>query len=319
MTHIADKASPAVQWLDITDDQAGQRIDNYLINLLKGVPKSRIYRILRKGEVRVNKGRIKPEYKLQPGDQVRVPPVRVAEQPENYAPREVCERIESAILFEDKGLIVLNKPSGLAVHGGSGLSFGIIEALRVSRPDAPYLELVHRLDRETSGCLLIAKKRSFLRNLHEQLRGTDMRKRYWALLMKPWAGGRRTVSAALRKNVQSSGERFVRVDEEHGKLAKSIFEPLEVYKDCSLVGVELLSGRTHQIRVHAAHIGHPVAGDDKYGDDAFNKLMKAKGLGRMFLHARQLSFDHPQTEQRIDITAPLDSKLEKLLKSLEVA
>lgn len=319
-TNNTDKApeqKPAVRFVDIKPEQEGQRIDNYLITKLKGVPKSRIYRILRKGEVRVNKGRIKPEYRLKAGDQVRIPPVRMEEKPTvPTPPQPQIDRLEAAILFEDKGLIIINKPSGLAVHGGSGLSFGLIEALRASRPTAPYLELVHRLDRDTSGLLLVAKKRSYLRHLHEQLRGNGVRKHYRALVCGHWDLGKHHENAPLYKNTMSSGERMVRVDEK-GKKAHTLFKPISCFKAASYMEVELFTGRTHQIRVHAAHVGHPVAGDDKYGKQDCNRDLKKYGLKRLFLHAYRLEFTHPGSDQPMDVIAPLDNELTAVLDALE--
>ena len=277
--------TPKVQFVEISADHAGQRIDNYLMCQLNGVPKSLVYRIVRKGEVRVNKGRIKPEYRLKEGDMVRIPPVRQAEKnAPGKASDKVLQQIESRILFEDKRILVLNKPSGLAVHGGSGLSFGLIEALRELRPNDKNLELVHRLDRDTSGCLIIAKKRSALRRLHEQLREGSMDKRYLTLLKGKWKGTSKWVDAPLLKNVIKSGERLVFVDPK-GKDARTQFSPYSVGNEASLMSVKLDTGRTHQIRVHAQHLGYPIAGDDKYGDDEFNRQMKSKGLKRLFLHA----------------------------------
>ncbi len=307
--------SPRVQELEIDAEQAGQRIDNFLLRRLKGVPKSRIYRILRKGEVRVNRGRIGPDYRLQSGDRVRIPPIRVGEA--KPAPRTDGDRLawlEQRVLFEDKGLLILDKPSGMAVHGGSGVSFGVIEALRALRPSAPFLELVHRLDRDTSGCLMVAKKRSILRALHELMRGDGVEKRYLALLAGAWKGGERRVSAPLRKNVVSSGERIVRVDPE-GKPARSLFRPLRRFADATLVEVVLDTGRTHQIRVHAAHIGHPVAGDEKYGDETCNRRLRELGLKRLFLHAHALAFQLPERE-RLEASTPLDPELQAVLERL---
>lgn len=316
MTTDQANAGTSVRWLQIGPEQAGQRIDNFLITLLKGVPKSRIYRIVRKGEVRVNKGRIKPEYRLQEGDEVRIPPVRVPDKPAvRRPPSEQIARLESSILFEDKGLIVFNKPSGLAVHGGSGLSFGAIELLRASRPDAPYLELVHRLDRDTSGCLIVAKKRSYLRHLHEQLRTGGVRKYYRALLCGHWSLGTKHVKAPLVKNTQASGERIVRVDEQ-GKSAHTLFKPIEMLKQASYMDIELFTGRTHQIRVHAAHCQHPVAGDNKYGNAECNRALKKLGLKRLFLHAYRLEFTHPGSNKDMDIVAPLADDLSRVLDSL---
>lgn len=314
------------RFVDIDEDRAGQRIDNFLLANLKGVPKSRVYRILRKGEVRVNKGRIKASYRLQEGDTVRIPPIRLADEEAPVSPgAHVLARIDANILAEEKGFLVLNKPSGIAVHGGSGLNYGVIEALRALRPDAPYLELVHRLDRETSGCLLIAKRRSVLRELHRLLRekslgesqSDGMEKRYLALLMGRWEGGERRVDKPLLKNTLRSGERVVTVNPE-GKEALSLFRPVKRYADATLAEVSLMTGRTHQIRVHAATIGHPIAGDEKYGDESFNREMKAKGLRRLFLHAHSLGFSLEGHEQAYQFSAPLDKELEAVLNRLEL-
>jgi 23S rRNA pseudouridine955/2504/2580 synthase len=302
----------------VDEGQDGQRIDNFLITHLKGVPKTRIYRILRKGEVRVNKGRIKPDYRLQLGDKVRIPPIRVSEEPPPTRPgHRVLETVAASVIYEDDGLLILNKPSGIAVHGGSGLSYGIIEALRVLRPEAPFLELGHRLDRDTSGCLVIAKKRSALRAFQTLLREGGMDKIYLALVKGRWKGGARRVNAALEKNVVSSGERMVRVSED-GKAALSLFEPAAIYSTASLMRVALVTGRTHQVRVHATHSGHPIAGDEKYGDEAFNKQMAALGLRRLFLHANSLTFTLPlEKPRRIHVEAPLDPELTAVLRKLE--
>lgn len=311
--------APKVQHVEIDEDRAGQRIDNFLLTFLKGVPKSRIYRLLRKGEVRVNKGRIKASYRLQAGDDVRVPPVRQGEPAKITAPGErVLSMIESSILIEEKGFLVINKPSGLAVHGGSGLNYGVIEALRALRPDAPYLELVHRLDRDTSGILIVAKKRSVLRELHALLRGEGGRidKRYLALVEGKWEGKFRRVDAPLLKNTLKSGERLVTVSEE-GKSALSIFKPVTIYSNASLVEVGLLTGRTHQIRVHAASIGFPIAGDEKYGDEAFNRSMKKFGLKRLFLHAESVVFQLSGNEKKYRIKAPLSVELQNVLNKLK--
>lgn len=313
---MSQKSESSVREIEVGEDGVGQRIDNFLLKTLKGVPKSRIYRILRKGEVRVNRGRIKPEYRLKIGDLVRIPPIRVSEPRESVPPGERIQKlIEQNILYEDKGLLVLNKPSGLAVHGGSGVSFGVIEALRALRPEARFLELAHRLDRDTSGCLVIAKKRSALRAFHELLRGNGMDKYYLTLVKGRWQGGKRRVEAPLRKNVLKSGERVVRVSED-GKPSLSIFTPVAIYKDCSLMRVKLVTGRTHQVRVHAQFCGHPIAGDDKYGDTAFNRQMAERGLKRLFLHAAQLHFTLPESAT-IHVEAPLENSLQALLKRLE--
>ena len=317
MKSAATATYASVSWVTVESDQAGQRIDNFLINLLKGVPKSRIYRILRKGEVRVNKGRIKPEYRLKGGDTIRIPPIRVEDKTTPKRPPDsFLKQLDEAILFEDKGLLVLNKPSGMAVHGGSGLSFGVIEALRAARPDAPYLELIHRLDRDTSGCLLVAKKRSYLRHLHEQIRTNKIRKHYRALLCGCWQRGKHHENAPLLKFTQSSGERMVRVDEK-GKDSHTLFKLISSSRLASYMDIELFTGRTHQIRVHAAHCGHPVTGDDKYGDPACNRALKELGLKRLFLHAYRLEFEHPGTQQPFDIVAPLEQALITTLERIE--
>ena len=319
MSESAKQTTKSVEFVEISADLAGQRVDNFLISRLKGVPKSMIYRILRKGEVRVNKGRIKPEYRLQAGDLLRIPPVRQAEAKE--APLvgdRLLKLIESRILFEDKRILVLNKPSGLAVHGGSGVSYGVIEALRLLRPDCKQLELVHRLDRETSGCLILAKKRSALRTLHEALRQGKVDKQYLALVAGKWQGGSRWVDAPLLKNVLSSGERIVRVNPE-GKEARSQLIPEAVGEQASLMRVQLDTGRTHQIRVHAAHIGHPIAGDSKYGDETFNKFCRGLGLKRLFLHAQSLSFHLSEDEPAIYIEAALDPELTAILNKMNLS
>ena len=305
--------------VEIDDERAGQRIDNYLMSQLKGVPRSRIYRLLRKGEVRVNKGRIKPDYKIREGDLVRIPPIRMAASKEERhgSPADgLLKRIESTIIYQDESLLVINKPSGIAVHGGSGIDFGVIEALRALYPKEKSLELVHRLDRDTSGCLMIAKKRAALKSLHEQIKNNEIRKTYVALVKGQWEGGEQTVDAPLLKNILKSGERVVRVDAS-GKSAKSIFKPVKLFADATLVEVELITGRTHQIRVHATHIGHPIAGDEKYGQRAFNLTMKQRGLSRLFLHAKSLCFKHPKTEDTINVVAPMGEELQKILVNCE--
>ena len=307
----------SVQFLEIDAEHEGQRIDNFLLTRLKGAPRSLIYRILRKGEVRVNKGRIKPDYRLQTGDLVRVPPVRLSPIKESHPADHVLAVIEKSILYEDKRILIINKPSGMAVHGGSGLSYGLIEGLRASRPDAPYLELVHRLDRDTSGCLIIAKKRSALRQLHELLRSNSMTKQYLCLVKGEWTGGDRRIDAPLQKNVLQSGERIVRVNTE-GKQALSLFRPLQTKPIASLMEVKLETGRTHQIRVHAAHEGYPIAGDEKYGDETFNRAMRKYGLKRLFLHARLLRFELSDEDQMIDITAPLSDELQQVLAKIDL-
>ena len=306
-----------VQILTVADDEAGQRIDNYLRTRLKGVPKSLLYRILRKGEVRVNKKRIKPEYKLQAGDEVRVPPIRVSEKEEAPVSAKLTRvaALADCILYEDDGLIVLNKPSGTAVHGGSGLSFGVIEGLRALRPEARFLELVHRFDRDTSGILLVAKKRSVLRDLHEQLRVKTVQKDYLALVRGQWQKHCKVVQAPLMKNVLQSGERIVRVSAE-GKPSETRFEVVERFEQATLVKASPVTGRTHQIRVHTLHARHPIAFDDKYGDRDFDAQVAVSGLNRLFLHAAAIRFRHPQTGQEMLIEAPLDGILKRTVQYL---
>ncbi|MGL4315782.1 MAG: 23S rRNA pseudouridine(955/2504/2580) synthase RluC [Pseudomonas sp.] len=305
-----------VQLLEVAPELAGQRIDNFLLARLKGVPKTLIYRILRKGEVRVNKGRIKPEYKLQAGDIVRVPPLRLAERDEP-APlaQSLLERLEAAIVFEDKALIVLNKPAGIAVHGGSGLNYGVIEAFRQLRPDCKDIELVHRLDRDTSGLLMIAKKRSMLRHLHEALRGDGVDKRYMALVRGSWPTAKKKISAPLLKNNLRSGERMVEVNPE-GKEALTVFRVLRRFGEfATLVEACPITGRTHQIRVHAKHAGHSIAGDSKYGDDEFTREVRDLGGKRLFLHAYALKVTLPDG-QVLQVEAPVDQMWAQTLERL---
>ncbi len=316
MTTTPQQVATKVQFVTIDDNHAGQRIDNYLVTLLKGVPKSRVYRILRKGEVRVNKKRIKPVYKLQEGDIVRVPPVTMSEEKPLPNPKlDKIASLESHIIFEDDYLIVINKPSGIAVHGGSGLKFGLIEGLRALRPDARYLELVHRLDRDTSGCMLVAKKRSTLRALHQQLREKTIEKNYLALVLGQWEKTDKAVHAPLLKNTLQSGERLVRVDPE-GKESHTKFKIVQRFEDCTLVQASPVTGRTHQIRVHTLYAGHPIACDDKYGDDTFDKQMRKLGLNRLFLHSASLKFFHPNTETDMRFEAPMDKSLKQTIESL---
>lgn len=308
--------SPSVQWIEVDSEHAGQRIDNFLFTRLKGVPKSHVYRILRTGEVRRNGGRVRAQDRLDSGDVVRLPPIRVAERESVELPLNLIRgRIEPRILYEDDDLLVLNKPSGMAVHGGSGLSYGVIEALRELRPQARSLELVHRLDRETSGCLLIAKKRSALKSLHEQFRDDDVNKVYVALLAGQWAKTRLMVDAPLKKNVLQSGERMVRVARD-GKSAMTEFKRLARYAEATLVEARPITGRTHQIRVHALHMGHALAGDERYGDEATNRRFRQSGLKRLFLHAAHTTFRHPRTGVAVKVEAPLDSELADFLKDL---
>ncbi|MFQ1022157.1 23S rRNA pseudouridine(955/2504/2580) synthase RluC [Avibacterium paragallinarum] len=309
--------NPSVKMLQISEDEAGQRIDNYLLTKLKGVPKSLVYRILRKGEVRVNKGRIKPEYKLQSGDIVRVPPVRISEkaQPPISKKLNKVAQLEQQILFEDEVLLVLNKPSGIAVHGGSGVDFGVIEALRALRPEARFLELVHRLDRDTSGILLVAKKRSALRHFHEQLRNKTIRKDYLALVRGQWQSHCKAIKAPLLKNELAGGERIVRVSEQ-GKPSETLFNIEERYQNATLIKASPVTGRTHQIRVHTQYAGHPIALDNKYGDKQFDSQMAELGLDRLFLHAYAIRLEHPKTQEKLTLIAPLKNELKEILNRL---
>jgi len=298
--------SPPVQWVEITEDNSEQRLDNFLITLLKGVPKSRIYRIVRKGEVRVNKGRVDVKYRLVIGDIVRIPPVRMPEVSEEGLPvsRGLADILQQNVLFEDDSILVVNKPSGFAVHGGSGIDNGIIEGFRKINPEQRFLELVHRLDRDTSGCLLIAKKRSALRSLHEQFRKDTVTKSYLALLSGRWARKKLVVNQPLQKNVSKGGERMVVINQ-HGKESETLFRRLQLFKDATLVEVSPKTGRTHQIRVHAAYLSHPIVGDERYGFDDINKVFKNRGYKKMFLHAETLQFQHPDTGMTLKISAPL--------------
>ncbi len=313
------KANPAqVQLVTASENEAGQRIDNYLFRYCKGVPKSHVYRILRSGEVRVNKGRVDQTYRIEAGDVIRIPPVRIATQPEKHIPHARFEP-----LFEDEHLLIINKPAGIAVHGGSGVDFGVIEQLRVSRPELKFLELVHRLDRETSGILILAKKRPALRRMHEQMREGSIDKRYQALVQGNWANSRQHVRLPLFKYLTPDGERRVRV-QDGGIESHTIFNVMEKYDDFTLLEAELKTGRTHQIRVHLAASGHVIAGDDKYGDFELNRQLQKAGeekgaLKRMFLHAYRLSFIHPHSGEEMTVTAPLPPECARYLEKISRA
>jgi len=310
------KNLPSVKLVMISSENEGQRLDNYLFTYLKGVPKSRIYRIIRKGEVRVNRSRIKPEYKLIEGDEVRIPPVRIAERSAPVIPsKNFQDSLESSILYEDDFLLVINKPSGLAVHGGSGISLGLIEALRGARPDARYLELVHRIDRETSGCLIIAKKRSALRFLQEEMRNRKVHKVYNALVTGRWPRGKRRIDLPLMALEQKTGEKIVQVNPK-GKKSVTIFSVIKRFHSSTLLEAILETGRTHQIRVHAQHTGCPLAGDTKYGVDLINKEARKVGLKRMFLHALKIKFLLP-CGKKILVEAPIPPELSNYLKKLD--
>lgn len=305
---------PGVRHVTIDRRHAGQRLDNFLIRELKGVPRSRIYRILRKGEVRINGGRARPDYRLEEGDQVRLPPVRVAPAA-RPAPAEGYRWLETRVLYEDEDLLIIDKPAGMAVHGGSGIGLGVIEALRSARPAETALELVHRLDRGTSGCLLLAKTRAALTSLHQQLRAGGVDKHYLALVRGRWRGRSRSLRTVLEKGRLQSGERMVRVAEQ-GQEAQSYFTPRRRYAHETLVEIRLVTGRTHQARVHAAHLGHPIAGDDKYGDRDFNREMRGLGLRRLFLHAARLEFVHPRSGCKVHALSPLPADLQAVLDRL---
>ncbi len=305
-------APPAVQRLLIDDNDAGQRIDNFLIRVCKGVPKSLIYRILRSGEVRVNKGRIDQTYRLAAGDEVRIPPLRLAEK----ADKAPVPGREFPILFEDEALLAINKPAGTAVHGGSGVSFGVIEQLRQQRPQQRFLELAHRLDRETSGILLIGKKRLALNRLHDVLREGGLDKRYLALVVGKWPNPVQHIKLALTKYLTDEGERRVAVDKD-GKASHSIVRLVARWEHFSLVEVQIKTGRTHQIRVHLTHLGFPLAGDDKYGDFALNKALQKEGLKRMFLHAASLVVPHPVSGEPLSLSAPLPDELAAFVARLD--
>ncbi len=310
----------AVSWLTVGDEAAGQRIDNFLVRVLKGVPKSHVYRIVRSGEVRVNKGRVGADTRLAAGDVVRIPPVRLATPAAR--PTRPPPAPPLPVLFEDESLLAVDKPPGQAVHGGSGISFGVIERLRAERPDAPFLELVHRLDRDTSGVLLLAKKRAALVAMHAQLRDGATDKRYLVLARGKWRDEKRAVRLALHKFATGEGERRVRVEAE-GQAALTIFYRRETWPDhdppLALLEAELKTGRTHQIRVHLAHLGFPIAGDDKYGDFAWNRALAKTGLKRLFLHAWRLTFLHPLSGAPLALESPLAADLARYLATLDGA
>lgn len=305
-----------VSFITVDDDHADRRLDNFLIGYFASLPRTRIYRMIRKGEVRVNKGRIKQNYRLQTGDTVRVPPMYLSTQEKPSTPPEkLSELIGNSIIYEDDYLIAINKPSNIAVHSGSGVRYGVIEILRAQRPETDFLELIHRLDRATSGCLLIAKGHKTLRGTHGILKSGHVKKNYLALLKGQLTETMRTVDMPLNKVSTESGDRMVRVDNA-GKQALTHFHSQEHFRVASLSRIELVTGRTHQIRVHAAYIDHPLAGDEKYGDWEFNRAMKKLGLKRLFLHAETLSFEMPDTGKQIELKAPLPDELDQFLKKL---
>ena len=301
-----------VKWLTVDEESAGQRLDNFLIRHLKGVPKTHVYRIIRSGEVRVNKGRASADTRIEMGDVVRLPPVRISDKVAEKAARPAPGR-EFPLLLEDDALMAIDKPAGVAVHGGSGVSFGVIEQLRQARPLAKLLELVHRLDRETSGILLVAKKRSALKHVQDQFRERETGKTYLALVQGQWPEKLKVIDSALHKFLLPDGERRVRVtsnDDPDGMRSITLVKVAERWDTCTLLEVTIKTGRTHQIRVHLASQGHPIAGDDKYGDFEWNKALQKQGLKRMFLHAWRLQFTHPATGKRIELKSNLPPELQ---------
>ena len=301
-----------VKWLTVDEESAGQRLDNFLIRHLKGVPKTHVYRIIRSGEVRVNKGRASADTRIETGDVVRLPPVRISDKVAEKAARPAPGR-EFPLLLEDDALMAIDKPAGVAVHGGSGVSFGVIEQLRQARPQAKLLELVHRLDRETSGILLVAKKRSALKHVQDQFRERETGKTYLALVQGQWPEKLKVIDSALHKFLLPDGERRVRVtsnEDPDGMRSITLVKVAERWDACSLLEVTIKTGRTHQIRVHLASQGHPIAGDDKYGDFEWNKALQKQGLKRMFLHAWRLQFTHPATGKRVELKSNLPPELQ---------
>jgi 23S rRNA pseudouridine955/2504/2580 synthase len=324
---LAPTPAPSVKTLTVDEDSAGQRLDNFLMRHLKGVPKTHVYRIIRSGEVRVNKGRASAEQRVEAGDLVRLPPVRVSAQVQAKADAPAPAR-EFPVLMEDEALMAIDKPAGVAVHGGSGVSFGVIEQLRRARPALANLELVHRLDRETSGVLLVAKKRSALKNLQDQFRDRETGKTYLALVLGLWPSNKKVIDSPLMKyTIQNGanggvgeGERRVKVvnkDDPNGMRSITLVRVARTVGPYTLLEVTIKTGRTHQIRVHLASQGHPIAGDDKYGDFEHNKLLHKMGLKRMFLHAWQLKFQHPQSHRPVSLQAPLPPELKNFVDSIQ--
>ena len=307
----------SVEYHTVTPNEAGQRIDNFLLRHFKKVPKSVIYRIVRKGEVRVDKKRVKPDYKLRLGESIRIPPVRSEEEVRTPdAPESLLELLEQAVLLEDDHLIVINKPAGLAVHGGSGSPYGLIEAFRQLRPNLPFVELAHRLDKDTSGLIVLAKSRKVLNSLHKMMRDGGMEKRYRALVAGQWKGGRKHITLDLKRE-DGPRQKMQVVDDEEGKTSESIFRPQEFVADCTLMDVTILTGRMHQIRVQLAHLGYPIIGDERYGDFKLNRVYRDLGLKRMFLHAAYLDFMLDVNGQKYQLEAPLPSDLKQLLREMK--
>jgi 23S rRNA pseudouridine955/2504/2580 synthase len=315
----ASTDSPSVTFQEVSSEQSGQRIDNFLLSRLKGVPKSRIYRIIRKGEVRVNKKRIKPEYKLQTGDLVRIPPVRVAEPRQQIPPSEALqELLQNAVLFQDECLLIINKPAGLPVHAGTGVKTGLIEALRYIYPELSGLELAHRIDKGTSGCLLLAKNAKSLKILSAQFKGREVQKTYHALVEANWPEQISEVDAPLLRQEAGNGERYVVVSNE-GKSAQTDFAILERFTDATLIKASPRTGRTHQIRVHTQYSGCPIIGDQKYSQDVSRKQFADRGIKRLCLHAAELSFTHPESGQQFTISAPWDAQFSAAVSLLRQA
>lgn len=306
------KPSDTVRFMTVAVDEAGRRLDNYLMSLASGVPRSRIYRAIRSGEVRVNKGRSSASYRVKAEDIVRVPPLRMPSKTRVTAGSEARESLLSAIIEKHKAYFVLNKPSGWAVHGGSGVALGVIETLRQAMPDEPYLELVHRLDRSTSGCLLVARKRSFLREMHRQIRDDEMGKTYLMVVAGHWGHGRHRCEVPLKTQERQGGERHV-IPHPHGKYCRTDFEPVDFLSGVTVVRAELHTGRTHQIRVHCAHLGHPIIGDDRYGDEDLEELTRKLKVKRLCLHAASLSFEYPQGNP-VQFDAPLSKEIVRLIE-----
>lgn len=326
MTQVSENkqiSASAAAKIQVDEASEGQRIDNFLVKMLKGVPKPHIYRILRSGEVRVNKGRVDAAYKLMLNDIVRIPPIRTSAQPKSAETASIKPKFDQAVIYEDQSILVINKPAGFAVHGGSGVSRGVIEQLRLERPTAKFLELVHRLDRETSGVLLLAKKRTALVALHEAIRANKTDKRYAVLVSGEWKEAKKRVVMDLQKYVLPSGERRVNVvtdklkdKRNDAQTSETVFYLKQSFEGFSLLEAKLVTGRTHQLRVQLAHLGFPIVGDDKYGDFELNKQLQKKGLKRMFLHSCETKIQHPLTEERLRLIAPLPAALESFLHSL---
>ncbi len=324
MKHIiggkAGVLAPAVKWLVVDEESSGQRLDNFLLRHLKGVPKTHVYRIIRSGEVRINKGRASADSRIETGDEVRVPPVRISDKVAEKAERPAPAR-EFPPLLEDDHLLAIDKPAGVAVHGGSGVSFGVIEQLRQARPQAKLLELVHRLDRETSGILLVAKKRSALKHLQDQFRERETGKTYLALVQGEWPARLKVIDQPLHKYLLPDGERRVKVtsaDDPDGMRSITLVKVAQRLQGCTLLEVTIKTGRTHQIRVHLASHGHPIAGDDKYGDFEWNKALHKLGLKRMFLHAWRLQFNHPASGERVALQAELPPELQEHIADVQL-